>query len=280
MADVTDVQNVLVGLISAWIYPNGSANPSALGFPVHVSSGWPVMANINQDLAVGIADITIYGTDFETNTTRYVERWQTQTPVTPTLTLSASGRTITVGGTLPVPYVQQNLAVFVNDVPYTYAAQSTDTPTTIATALATLIAAAVPGTSSAGQLITLPAGALLGALRVGGSGSTIKEIRRQNRLFNIGMWASTAAQRTAIANLIDPLLADLRGISMPDGFTARIVYRNSPQRDLSDKTPIFQRDLCYWIEFATTKTQNTAQVVVGKFNVRDANGNLLSTAST
>jgi hypothetical protein len=176
---------------------------------------------------------------------------------------------VTVGGTNPMPYSQQNIAIFVNQSPYTYAVQPSDTPATIATALATIIAAAVPGTTSSGPAITIPAGARIGALRVGGMGTAVKVIRTQRRLFQIVLWCSTDAQRVAISNCIDGPLSDLTRIAMPDGLFARIVYHDSPQQDLGEKARLFRRDLRYMVEFSTTKTEGVAQVIVGTTTVTD-----------
>jgi len=271
MADLSDVQNVLVGLIAGWLYPNGTAQQSSVGFPVRVGSGWPTRATLDPDLLAGTANVTVYATPNERKTTRYQQGWQQQTSRTPTLTLTGQGQTVTVGGTNPAPYSQQNIAVFVDHSPYTYPVQPTDTPATIAAALAAII----PGATSAGAVVTIPGA--IGALRVGGTGTAVKVIRNQCRMFQIVLWCSTPAQRNALSNLIDPLLSDLRFLTLPDGLFARIVYHNSPQQDLGEKARLFRKDLMYMVDFATTKTQGTAQVIVGKTIVSDQNGNLIKT---
>ncbi|WP_261541700.1 hypothetical protein [Burkholderia multivorans] len=269
MADLSDVQNVLAGQIASWLYPNGTGTPSAVGFDVRVGAGWPTAAVLDADLKSGVANVSIYATGVEQKTTRWLQGWQVQSSKAPTLTLSQAGQVVTVGGTNPTPFSQQNIAIFVNRSPFTYAVQPSDTPATIATALATIIAAAVPGTTSSGPAITLPAGAIIGALRVGGTGTAVKVIRTQRRLFQIVLWCSTDAQRVAIANCIDGPLSDLTRIAMPDGLYARIVYHDSPQQDLGEKARLFRRDLRYMVEFSTTKTQSVAQVIVGTTTVTD-----------
>lgn len=269
MADLSDVQNVLAGQIASWLYPNGTGTPSAVGFDVRIGAGWPTAAVLDADLKKGIANVSIYATGVEQKTTRWLQGWQVQSNNAPTLTLSQAGQVVTIGGTNLAPYSQQNIAIFVNRSPYTYAVQPSDTPAMIATALATIIAAAVPGTTSYGPSITLPAGAIIGALRVGGTGTAVKVIRTQRRLFQIVLWCSTDAQRVAIANCIDGPLSDLTRIAMPDGLYARIVYHDSPQQDLGEKARLFRRDLRYMVEFSTTKTQGVAQVIVGTTTVTD-----------
>jgi hypothetical protein len=267
MADLSDVQNVLVGLIAGWLYPNGTNQPSATGFNVRVGAGWPTQANLDTDLAQGIAHVSVYATAIERKTTRYMQGWQPLATFAPTITLSKAGNVVTVGGAMPVPFSAQNLAVFVGNSPYSYSVQPTDTLASIAAALAAIIAQDYPGTTSAGANITLPANAAIGALRTGGTGTAIKVIKNQDRAFQITLWCSTPAQRTALANVIDPNLADLTFLAMPDGFNARIVYMDSPQQDSGEKARLFRRDFRYRVDYATTKVTNAPQVIVGDLNI-------------
>ena len=267
MATVSDVQNVLAGLIASALYPNGTSQSSTVGFNVRVGAGWPNAIALDSDLAQSIANISIYATAQERNTTRYAEQWQVSTQTAPTVTLARSGSTVTVGGTLPGTYFAQNLAVFVANVPYTYTVQPSDTLASIASALAASIAHTWPGTTSAGAVITLPAGAAIGVLRTGGTGTGIKVVRNQERVFQITAWASTPAQRTALENALDALFADMRFLVMPDGVSARIIYRDSPQQDSGEKAHLFRRDFRYSVDFATTIVQSAPQVIVGDINI-------------
>jgi hypothetical protein len=267
MSDLADVQNVLVGMIAGWLYPSGTNNPSAVGFPVRVGAGWPTAATLDSDLAAGVAHVSIYATPTERKTTRYMQGWQPLATFAPTITLAKAGSVVTVGGAMPVPFSAQNLAVFVGNSPYSYAVQPTDTLTSIAAALAAVIAQDYPGTTSSGANITLPSNAALGALRTGGTGTAIKVIKNQDRMFQITLWCSTPAQRSALVNVIDPNLADLVFLAMPDGFNARIIYADSPQQDIGEKARLFRRDLRYRVDYSTTKVINAPQVIVGDLNI-------------
>lgn len=277
MSDLSDVQNVLVGLIAAALYPSGTTQPSIVGFATRIGTGWPTSSSLDPDLLAGIANVTVYATPQERKTTRYMKKWQQLTCDAPTLTLNATGQIVTVCGTNPTPYSQQNCAVFVNQYPYTYSVQPEDTPQTIATALAAVIAIDIPGTTSNGATLAIPAGNNVGPLRVGGTGTAVCAIRNQDRLFQIVLWCSTNAQRIALANVIDPLLSGMNFLTMPDGLYARIVYKDSPQQDLGEKARLFRRDLRYMVDFATTITQGTAQVIVGETIVAPNNGPALPT---
>lgn len=267
MATSGDVQNVLAGLIASALYPNGTSQPSAVGFNVRVGAGWPNAIALDADLAQSVANISIYATAQERNTTRYPERWQVSTQYAPTVTLSSAGATVTVGGTLPATYFAQNLAIFVANVPYAYTVQATDSLASIATALAALIAQQWPGTTSAGTVITLPANAAIGALRTGGTGTGVKVVRNQQRTFQITLWASSPAQRNALQNALDALFAPMRFVVMPDGVNARIIYIDSPQQDLGEKARLFRCDVRYAVDFATTVVQDAPQVIVGDLNI-------------
>jgi hypothetical protein len=276
MADIIDVQNALVSLAAQAIYPNGTGQPSAAGHPVMVYAGWPVPGRLEQDLAAGKLHISVYPRDDERNTTRYPKDWQTQAIQPATLTLLASSGTITIIGTLPIPYSQQNVAVFVNGKPYVYGVQATDTLTSIATALAALIAVDVPGTTSSGPVITTPG--RLGALRVGTMAKVSRELRRQERTFQITIWAHEPAARDAAAQIIDPVLADTPFLTLPDGYAARLRYKGSPVTDALQKEHLYRRDLLYSVEYATTQTQQVATVVATKITVSaDPSGQTITT---
>jgi len=68
------------------------------------------------------------------------------------LTMGISGQNVTIGGTVGTP---ENATVTVNNKTYSYTVQSTDTPTSIATALSALVAVDIPGTSSSGAVLTV-----------------------------------------------------------------------------------------------------------------------------
>ena len=53
MADQSDVEAALAGLIEAALYPGGAAAPSVLGRLVRIYRGWPVAARL---AAAGICD--------------------------------------------------------------------------------------------------------------------------------------------------------------------------------------------------------------------------------
>src|SRR5690348_5886899 len=162
MADETDVETVLVGLIAGYLYPNGTsqaciANPAPPG-GVQVFRGWPSTQSQENAKAKNFVNVSVASRNgVERNTSRYPFTWQTVTLPPHTLTVNVNNNVITLGGAVAVP---QNVLVLIgansgdNDV-FNYAVQATDTLSTIASALANAIVAKYSGTSSNGAVVTV-----------------------------------------------------------------------------------------------------------------------------
>lgn len=255
MADLTDVLNALVTLSAQTIYPNGTANPSIANAPVIVYAGWPIASRLDDDLAAGKVHVSVYPRPEERNTTRYSRDWQTVSINPATITLTATVTTVTVGGSVSTP---QNATLQVNGKAYSYAIQATDTLTTITTALAALVNVDTPATSS-GAVVTIPAAYKIVA-RVGTTGTSIRELRRQERVFQISVWAPTPVLRDAVIQPLDVALTTLNFITLADTSAARITYKSSPINDNLQKDRLYRRDLFYTVEYATTQTQISTTV--------------------
>lgn len=260
MSDLDDVCNALVGMVSGYVYPNGTASPSVTGNGVRIYQGWPVPQQLDTDIAASICHVSVYPRPEEKNTTRYPKDWQPVSLNTPTIAVSVVGQQIQFAGNIPPANNPHNLMAAVNNLPYVYAVQPTDTMQSAVASLAALIAAAVPGTTSAGLTIQVPPSAIIQRALVGVQGVSASEIRRQERLFQIGIWADTPASRTLLAQAIDPQLANIEFFTMPDQFSARLIYKMSRMSDEFQKQAIYRRDLFYTVEYATTLAQPTTQI--------------------
>lgn len=270
MADLTDVANTLVAMIAGIVYPSGTGGPSVAATPIVVYQGWPNPQQLDVDIATGKCHVSVYPRPEERNTTRFTTDWKPVSVNTPTLTLTAAGQTVTVGGAVPPAGNPHNAMVFANGKPYVYAVLVSDTLASIAAALAALIVVDVAGTSAAGAVITLPASARLNRARVGVTGSSMRELRRQERLFQIGIWADTPAHRDAIAQAIDSTLAFTTFLTLPDSSAGRLVYKSSMVSDQFQKDKLYRRDLMYTVEFATTQTETDTQITQEQLNVSAA----------
>jgi hypothetical protein len=264
---------------------------SVTGADVRVYPGWPVSNNLDDDLVAGISHVTVFPKAEERNTTRYPERNHVITQAQTTLTLTISGPAveaagvydtpgvtwdvgdfdegtverfqIRVGGTVTVP---QNLALRINGSFYVYSVQATDTLEGIASRLAVLVSVDLADCSAVGPVITLGPTARLQAARVGGFGTTAKELRRQERVVQIIVWANAPGIRDTLAGTIDVALAGTRFIEMPDGFGARLIYKSSMVVDALQKAALYRRDLNYTVEYATTISKQRAAVIAPSIN--------------
>ena len=277
MADLSDVLSTLATACAAAVYPTGTGQASPAGVAIKVYPGWPNPAQLDTDLraATPVCHVSIYPRPEERNTTRYSPNdWKTATVATPTLTLALAGQVVTVGGTIPAAGNPHNRVVLANGKPYVYAVQLADTLASIAAALAALIAVDIAGTSAAGAVITLPSSARLAAARVGVTGTAVRELRRQERRFQVGVWADSPAHRDAIAALLDAALAVPTFLALSDGTAGRLRYAGSVMSDTLQKDCLFRRDLFYTVEYGTTQTEAEAQITQTQLNTQRAPGGI------
>lgn len=258
MADESQVLDALVGVASGILYPAGTGQPSAPGMPCRVYRGWPNAAQLDSDLSAGISNISIFARNgVEQTTTRYPWEWEQLTAPVHTVTATASGTTLTFGGTVSTP---QNIAVRVPGyAPVVYAVQAGDTLATMASGIRTLLAAQGVSCTASGATLTSPGG--FSSVRVGGAGTAIREIRRQNKSIQITLWCSSPANRDAVAQVLDPGLAALNFIPLPDGSFGKVRYERTTTDDAPQKELLWRRDLFYWVEYATTQVQTAYEVV-------------------
>jgi hypothetical protein len=268
MADIIDACNALVSLVRSTVYPSGTGNAPIAGNKVHVFPGWPVAGNLDADIAAGNVNISVFPNGVVKNTTRFAQgSWQTVTaPVTSlTTTLAANNNQMTIGGTVSTP---QNIGIVAaggtpaTALGFAYAVQANDTLTTIATALAALVAAKFPGVTSSGPVITAPAGIRFMNAAVGGVASAVNEVRRQKRQVVITIWAPSQPTRDTIAPVIDIALAQLPWITLLDGSGCRLIYEGERVIDTAEKATLYRRDLIYWVEYPTLATASIPQIVV------------------
>jgi hypothetical protein len=263
MADEVDVENTLVSVIVAALYPNGTGAACAAGVPCNVFRGWPTQQAQTAAIAgnyVNISVATRNGVERNTSNHRYGAYWQVNP--THTLTATVSNNKITIGGTVSVP---QNVVVLVGrQFRTSYAVQANDTLASIAAGVAALINDSFSGTTSSGAVVTVNSGFPLTA-RIAGQGTVITETKRQEKSFQVSIWAPPCnvassdadAWRTAVVNVVDPTLSSWPRIQLPDQQYGNIHYERSISMDTAQAEGLYRRDLFYWVEYATT-LQTTA----------------------
>jgi hypothetical protein len=259
VADQLDVEQALVGLLTGVIYPTGTGVPPAQGVPAQVFPGWPTPARLDALMSAGTACVWVYARPEVKELTRYPMVWQNGVITPATLTATVSGNTVTIGGAMPSPISPHNIFVLLLGQAFGYPVQPGDTPSTIASALAALIAAAFPGTTSTGPVITVDSGGILTA-RVGTVGTTIEEVGRFEQAFQIVIATNTPASRIALAAAVLPVLMATNFLTMPDGSAARLRVGAPVDVDIVQKASIYRRDIRVSVEYAVTQTQTTATV--------------------
>lgn len=263
MADESDVEAALVGIIASAIYPNGIGAASALlnAAPCRVFRGWPVEQNLKSDLAQGIANVSVYARNgVEVNRTVYSRDAQEVSRTSPTLTATVSDNTITIGGAVSTP---QNVHIKAGvGASVAYAVQPADTTTTIATGLAIALAAKFPGTTNVGPVITIPVSAHAGLLttRVTTAGQVARELKRQDKSFQIALWSPTPELRDSLAKVVDPALAEPVFVNFADGSCGWIRYEYTIIMDTPQEEGLYQRDLFYRVEYPTLKLEAATEI--------------------
>lgn len=277
MSDIADVLNVIAAQCAGFIYPNGTDNPPVAGQIVKIYPGWPTASSLDADLQSNIANVSVYPSGPENNVTRYRPKAQVMSINAPTLTLTQDGNFVTVGGAMPSPFTPHNMAIIIAGQPFVYPIQPTDTLPSIATALASLLGAVYPGTSSSAMIVALPDGVIPTAARVGTTGKVTTEWERQAQRIQITVWAPDPATRTDVSAAIKIAFSRIAFLIMPDGFGARIKAVGTNLSDALEKSKAYRRDLFYEIEYATTITETAATVVALNIPVETQTGAPITT---
>ncbi len=264
MADVVDIYAALGAEIQSVLYPAGTPTPGEIspvtGSVVRIYPGWPAADQLNKDVQAGIVTVSMYAIPATIqNVTRYPLDWQTQiAPVTTlTATVDPTGTEITIGGIVSIP---QNVSAVVNGKSATYAVQVGDTLTSIATSLAATINA-FETAYVVGDVIHVP-GAYSLLASIGGVGTSIKEVGRLRRQFQVTYWCPTPALRDTASGPVVAALMALERMTLADDTSARIIMGGDKFSDDNQKPLLYRRDSIYSVEYATTITEQDTQICV------------------
>ena len=256
LADLSDVEQALLGAIAAAVYPDGTDQPSVVGAQVKLYRGCPTQLGLNGDLAAGRQTITIFSDPKEAReTTRYPRVWKPGPIVTPTLTVSVDAGTVTWGGS---GGAGQIAGVLVDGAAFAVAVGATDTPSTISAAFASI----VPGATADGTSLTIADAVSLEA-RVEGSATALMEIRRQEQTITVSVWTNQPTIRDALAGAIDNALAGIDWLAFCDGSSGLLRYRETVETDTSENANLYRRDLFYSMEYPTIRTAVAPAMMFG-----------------
>lgn len=254
MADLSDVNAALAGLVAASVYPSGTDEPSVAGINVTIAPGWPQPAQLDAIVGSGSAYVNIYPMPgMDSNVTRFAQNeWARSTPAAQ-LELTVSGLTVTVSGQIKVG---EAAAFLWNRGYFAHAVTDTDTLASIASALAVMI----PGATAIGAQVTLPAETYQFAARVSVPVDVLSEIARQERVFSVTVWAPTPTARDKLSAAIDVAIKRNVRIALPDGTTGLCRYRGTVETDDLAKILIYRRSINFSIEYGTVINDPTNTV--------------------
>jgi len=260
MAAQSDVEQALVGVIAQVLYPSGETMASSVGAPARIYRGWPLTSALDNDLAAGWINVSIFAeATAQRNTTRYMNEWVSQVSVPLTLWATVTGTTVQFGGAVGVG---QLAGIEVDGVCFVYATQANDTAVTVAGNLAMLVNAQQIALAS-GSSVVIPGASRLVA-RVGSGGSAMMQTRRQEQSFRISFWCADPQMRDVCANAVDAALAQINFLPLMDGSVGRLLFRQSIALDRAEDAALYRRDLLYSVEYPTTLIVNMPSLLFGQ----------------
>lgn len=265
MADLSDVEQAILDVVTSCMYPGGPDQPSVFGTIIRTYRGWPSAATLNSDLPAGKVNLTVFpDSDPGHDTTRSRRIWS-QPAVAATAHMSVCGDTVVFDGTMEVG---QALGLIVDGVAYAYRAKEGDSPELVASIFGEQIAGDRIVQYS-GRAITIPhAHCIVG--RIVCDQNVMQEVRRQERNIRVSCWCPTPQLRDQVATAVDQVLSQYKFLPLGDGSDARISYHGSQVYDNLQNALLYRRDLIYTLEYATVSTAAEPGMLFGDLNINSS----------
>lgn len=270
MADLAAVEEGFVNLISTilfgdtpYVHYDMQSSPT-LGANVRLYRGWPISNQLSSDLRAGISNISVFSSpSVAKNATRYLKQ-MAQTAVSkadPTMTATLSANHITFGGTGSTTQVIGVRSAKFHG--YAYRLLSSDTPTTVAA----IFAGQLPGSSSAGSVLTLTGNSQYYRVDIGTDTTVLTEVHRQVQMIQVTIWCPTVGLRDQLANLIDPNLMNTDHMFFAEGsVSGPIIGAGTNVNDVVQNDNMWMRTLFYLIEYPTMLAEMVPTMVLGQEN--------------
>ncbi len=258
MPSQADVEVALVSLVGSALYPNGLASPPMIGGESRIYRGWPSAASLEADLAAGIVNVSVFALpNAVSDTTRYLPNWFAS-PVAPTLVVSTAGNTVTFSG---VATPGQLAGVLLDRHSFVYRTSLGDTPVSVASALATAIAATYVATISDATITLSNATSVVA--RTCADASASLEVRRQRQGFRLTAWCPTPDLRDAACAVLDVAFAATPFLTLADGSAARLQFTSTTSFDERQDALLYRRDMLYTVEYPTTQVAIQPSMLFG-----------------
>lgn len=272
MADLSEVETAMVQIIADSLgvslpyLPTSVVMAPAIGLEVRIARGWPVAPQLDADLKAGISTVTVFPiTGMVRHSLKYLFKWHPGDLAAPTLTATVSGSKVIFGGLGGAGQVA-GVAVGNGTTRPAYAVRlaATDTPTTVAAALA----AKIPGATASGAVVTIPTNERVIA-RVAADQPAWLETRRQDQGIWVMTWCPTPMIRDSVASVVDAGFANMQDqfgnqsefFGLPDGSNAWIKYAGIAVDDQAQQAGLYRRNLRYTVQYPTTLIQQQPEVV-------------------
>lgn len=292
MATIDDVEVALQQAAARALFPGtayaagavANASVPSSGFPgagtftapVRLYVGAPAEDELTKDIQAGVSNVCIFREKgMSRNTTRFAPYRKRLTDYQPTLTLAQVTGGFVVGGAAGVAQI---MAALVNGTWYTYAAAATDGPSAVATAMA----AEIPGATASGAMVTV---ANVQNLRTGVYQREIEITGTFEEVVNVALLAvATSTQtgpivREGLGRALDGLrsLTDERGeftrfLALADGTSARVVLHDEIDDDTTRREDVWRRWWGFRCEYSTGRVYSApvmlAPLLVGNLQGR------------
>jgi hypothetical protein len=268
MADQSDVEAALAGVVGAALYPQGTAAPSVLGVVCRIYRGWPGQAALAADLAAGAVNVTIWPeASGQANTTRWPDVWQQTAVVAPSLAVAVAGDTATFSGSAGPGQVA---GLLVDNVAVVHRTVAGDTPGSVAAVLGSYLRPRRVVQLSGASLTVPGAGSLIG--RVVADQPGMRQTRRQRQNFRVTCWCPDPATRDRAGAAVDAALSASAFIGLADGTSGHLRFVSSALSDRAEDAGLFRRDLVYSVDYATTVASVLPSMIFGDATVSPPGG--------
>ena len=259
MADQSDVEAVLVGLVGGAVYPGGVGSPSVLGRVVRVYRGWPTVAALDRDLALGHVNITVFpDVAGQVVTTRWPDSYEVPVVRVPGVEVTEAGETVSDGGEVSPGEV---VGLLVDNVAVVHRTGEGDDAEGVAAAVGVMLREFRSVVVSGATLVVPGAGSVLA--RVVADQTALRQTRRQRQNFRVTCWCPDPLTRDDAAGAIDAVLSVRSFIGLPDGLSGRLRFVSSSVFDQTQDAALYRRDLVYSVEYATTVSQVMPSMLFG-----------------
>ncbi len=261
MADQSDVETALAGIVGGALYPGGiEAGCAVKGAICRIYRGWPTRAALDADLAAGRVNVSVGAVAGSARlTTRYPDQWKVARPVMPALSASVAGAVATFAG---LGAVGQLAALLVDGRAAVHRTVAGDTPASVAAALAAELAQVGIAATANGAAVTC-AGAASVIARITADQTATRETRRQLQHFVATCWCGDPTMRDAIGAAVDAALSGIDFIGLPDGSSGRLLFVASAVSDRWEDATLYRRELTYSVDYATTITEVQPSMIIG-----------------